>query len=168
MPRPKMEYDARLEDVVRRHVTRLIEALTEVVRKGVAAEARKLARAGGAGGRARPKRILPCIAPGCNNASKGPRFHYLCEEHRHASKKEYEAWRQATRARATQAAKPARPAGRAAAAKTAERPKARRIVTCIAPGCSRPSKGPRFHYLCDEHRGAPKRDYEAWRKGAQG
>jgi hypothetical protein len=34
---------------------------------------------------------------------------------------------------------------------------------CIAPGCNNPSKGPRFRFLCDEHKGAPKSDYEAWR-----
>ena len=42
--------------------------------------------------------------------------------------------------------------------------KRRRILPCIAPGCKNPSKGPRFHYLCEEHMGAPKKDYEAWRE----
>jgi len=49
------------------------------------------------GRRGRPpgarKRLLPCIAPGCGNPSKGPRFHYLCEKHMNAPKKDYEAWR---------------------------------------------------------------------------
>jgi hypothetical protein len=43
----------------------------------------------------------------------------------------------------------------------------RRIVGCIAPGCPNPSKGPRFHYLCEKHKDAPKKDYEAWRKARQ-
>jgi hypothetical protein len=43
----------------------------------------------------------------------------------------------------------------------------RRVVPCIAPGCTNPSKGPRFHYLCEKHKDAPKKDYEAWRKARQ-
>ena len=42
---------------------------------------------------ARKKRRLPCIAPGCSNPSKGPRFQYLCVKHMDAPKKDYEAWR---------------------------------------------------------------------------
>lgn len=39
----------------------------------------------------------------------------------------------------------------------------RRVLPCIAPSCGNPSKGPRFHYLCDKHRDTPKKQYEAWR-----
>lgn len=46
-------------------------------------------------GVAKPKRILPCIAAGCKNLSKGPRFRYLCDEHKKASKKQSDAWRAA-------------------------------------------------------------------------
>lgn len=28
--------------------------------------------------------------------------------------------------------------------------------SCIFPGCNNPSKGPRFSFLCDKHKGAPK------------
>jgi hypothetical protein len=38
------------------------------------------------------------------------------------------------------------------------------VVPCIAPNCGNPSKGPRFHYLCEKHKDAKKADYEAWRK----
>ncbi len=42
-------------------------------------------------------------------------------------------------------------------------PRKKRIRPCIAPSCTNPSKGPRFHYLCAKHMDAPKKDYEAWR-----
>jgi hypothetical protein len=42
--------------------------------------------------------------------------------------------------------------------------KPRGKVTCIAPGCKNPSKGPRFHFLCDEHKKVPKRDWKAWQE----
>ena len=43
-------------------------------------------------GKRRP-RDLSCIAPGCRNKSKGPRFHYLCDKHMETPKKQYEQWR---------------------------------------------------------------------------
>jgi hypothetical protein len=94
--------DARLHAVVSEHVDRLVAALSEEIRRSVADEVgRFLERGGGPAtvarllGKRRKKRILPCIAPGCSNPSKGPRFHYLCGDHRGASKKDYEAWRKA-------------------------------------------------------------------------
>ena len=33
---------------------------------------------------------------------------------------------------------------------------------CICPGCKKLSKGPRFHFLCEIHRNAPKREWSAW------
>lgn len=59
-------------------------------------------------------------------------------------------------ARKTAASKPPRTSAQKAAA----------IKPCIAPGCTSPSKGPRFHYLCDEHKGASPAEYAAWREGA--
>jgi hypothetical protein len=38
------------------------------------------------------------------------------------------------------------------------------IRTCIAPGCRKRSKGPRFRYLCEKHEKAPKKQVEKWRK----
>ncbi|MFH0901736.1 MAG: hypothetical protein V2A73_13995 [Pseudomonadota bacterium] len=50
-------------------------------------------------GRLRTRRSMTCIAPGCKNVSKGPRFHYLCEEHAGVPAKDYQAWQKARRAR---------------------------------------------------------------------
>jgi hypothetical protein len=37
----------------------------------------------------------PCIAPDCKNVSKGPRFHFCCEEHRDAPAKTIKEWKKA-------------------------------------------------------------------------
>jgi hypothetical protein len=103
MPRPRKtsNIEARISDLVSRNVTNLVAEISVEIRRNIADELRSYLTGNGAGrgGRAiaarlgRPKRIRPCIAPGCRNPSKGPRFHYLCEDHRNASKKDYEAWR---------------------------------------------------------------------------
>jgi len=94
---------AGLRDLVARSVNDLVAAINHHFRGNMAAEVRAfIAESGGTvgriGRRGRPagsikKRVLPCIAPGCGNPSKGPRFHYLCEKHLKAPKKDYEAWR---------------------------------------------------------------------------
>jgi len=38
-----------------------------------------------------PKRDMRCRYPGCKNRSKGPRFRFLCDEHRKLPKKKQEA-----------------------------------------------------------------------------
>lgn len=95
----------RVTEIVSRYVDQLVSAVAAEIRRNVADEikayfagangaTRGAARLGFAG-RRRRKRILPCIAPGCRNPSKGPRFHYLCDKHLGASEKDYEAWRKA-------------------------------------------------------------------------
>ena len=97
--------DGRLAEIVARYVGNLVDAVRQEVRRSVADEVRDVLtgnRAAGlsagrsrrAGGNGR-KRVMPCIAPGCGNPSKGPRFHYLCDKHKDAKKSEYEAWRKA-------------------------------------------------------------------------
>jgi hypothetical protein len=99
-------HETRLAEIITRHVDGLVSAVRQEVRKSVADEVRGFltggagaaalaagrGRRGGAGVR---RRVVPCIAPGCTNPSKGPRFHYLCEKHKDAPKKDYEAWRKA-------------------------------------------------------------------------
>jgi hypothetical protein len=108
MARRRRNGDGGLETLIRDHVLKLVEAVRDEVRRSVADEvrgflapgqggaglpraARKAGRNGGA------KRVRPCIAPGCKNTSKGPRFHFLCDEHRTAPKKEWEAWQKQAR-----------------------------------------------------------------------
>jgi hypothetical protein len=93
----------KLQDLVSRTVSDLVAAINRHMRGDMAAEVRAfIASKGSAPGRvgkrgrpvgSRKKRLLPCIAPGCTNPSKGPRFHYLCEKHRDAPKRDYQAWR---------------------------------------------------------------------------
>ena len=96
-------FSALLRGLVARSVNDLVKAINQNVRGDMAAEVRAfIAENGGSArrvergrqpARAARKRIRPCIAPGCQNPSKGPRFHYLCEKHMGAPKKDYEAWR---------------------------------------------------------------------------
>ncbi len=93
--------DARLADIVSRYVSDLVGAVQNEVRRTVAEEVRAFlagsARAGRKPGRRAAaggvRRVVGCIAPGCTNPSKGPRFHYLCDKHKDSPKKDYEAWR---------------------------------------------------------------------------
>lgn len=71
------------------------------------------------------------------------------------------------------AAKPAQKAKKPGAAK----PKAKAKATkggaiagrvCIAKGCRKTSKGPRFHYLCDEHKGSSDKRIKEWQAAAKG
>src|SRR5687767_9180215 len=89
--------DGRLADIVARYTSDLVDAVREEVRRSVADEVSTIltgsaasfagrGRRGAADGR---KRILQCIAPGCANPSKGPRFHYLCDKHKDAKKADY-------------------------------------------------------------------------------
>jgi hypothetical protein len=60
-------------------------------------------------------RPTQCIAKGCRHANKGPRFHFLCVDHRGASMKTIAIWQAEFHAKAKQVAK--------RAAKTAKKPK---------------------------------------------
>lgn len=113
MPKSRNEFDTRLNEIVAEHVSELVSAITKAVRQNMADELRAyLAGSGPPAGRtaraatsrapaAKKRRVVPCIAPSCGSPSKGPRFHYLCDKHKDAPKKEYEAWRKAKRTSAT-------------------------------------------------------------------
>jgi len=42
-------------------------------------------------------RARTCIKPGCDNKSKGPRFHHLCADHRKAPKRQWQVWQKKAR-----------------------------------------------------------------------
>jgi hypothetical protein len=83
----------QLVAMVTAHVQELVELIANAMRRNLAEELSALIVTP-AGGRA-SRRLLPCMAPGCSNPSKGPRFHYLCDEHKGAKKSLIVAWRQA-------------------------------------------------------------------------
>lgn len=98
-----------LAALVATHVDQLVAALERTVRDQIhtalttyfhQALAGKPRARRGRPGRPKARRLLPCIAPKCAKPSKGPRFHYLCEDHRKASRADYTAWRDASRAKA--------------------------------------------------------------------
>lgn len=102
MAKNQQMLDTRIASLVEGHIQDLVFAITRAVRENLAEEIRVYV-AGGDGrmlsptlirvkGKRRP-RDLACIAPGCRNRSKGPRFHYLCDKHVDTPKKQYEAWR---------------------------------------------------------------------------
>ena len=96
-------HETKLAEIISRHVDDLVSAVRKEVRLSVADEVRGFLTGNGAanvlgvraGRRLGRRRVVGCIAPGCPNPSKGPRFHYLCEKHKDAPKKDYEAWRKA-------------------------------------------------------------------------
>ncbi|HUJ25511.1 MAG TPA: hypothetical protein VLW85_05810 [Myxococcales bacterium] len=76
MPR-RNAFDTFVEEIARRVVERVAE----------------LTKGGRGGGRRGPSKLrgrkldMRCRHPGCKNRSKGPRFHFLCEEHLRSAKK---------------------------------------------------------------------------------
>lgn len=92
--------EVELAAVVSNHVHLLVAEITRVVRESVSEDL--IAHLTGSAGPSpmlirvngrRRLRDLSCIAPGCGNKSKGPRFHYLCEAHGDTPKRTYEEWR---------------------------------------------------------------------------
>lgn len=98
-------FDRQIAQLVEGHISELVTALTRAVRDNLADEIRLYVSTSGndrilsptlirVRGKRRP-RDLSCIAPGCKNKSKGPRFKYLCEKHLDTPKRQIEQWRQA-------------------------------------------------------------------------
>jgi hypothetical protein len=85
MPRPSSHpFDALIE--------RFAQALA--ARLGTRLAAPKSAATAGSRGpsKLRGRRLdMRCRYPGCKNKSKGPRFRFMCEEHRRLPKKQQEA-----------------------------------------------------------------------------
>jgi hypothetical protein len=77
---------------------RLGEVMSELEREG---QARMGRRAGGKTGRKRRKLDMRCRVAGCRRMSRGPRFGFICDEHRKKlSKREQAAAREAWNAKA--------------------------------------------------------------------
>lgn len=63
--------------------------------KAVGSKAGRAVAAKRAGKAKGVKRPMGCIAPGCKNKSKGPRFRYLCEKHLKTPLEQVKAWQKA-------------------------------------------------------------------------
>ena len=86
-------------------VDQVVERISAVIQARVremAAQAQRRSAAGGrsAGGRRRRKLDMRCRVPGCRNRSKGPRFGFICDDHRKKlSKKAQQAAREKWKAK---------------------------------------------------------------------
>ena len=109
-----------LTQLVTTHVNNLVEVINAEVRKNLAEELAQVL--GGTSAKlAQPKvkkeRVRkPCIAKGCRNLSKGPRFKFLCDDHKKASKASVEAWKRGEAAPVSAAKTKKKPAAQAAGA----------------------------------------------------
>ena len=97
---------------------------------------------GGAG----KKRSFPCPYPGCKNPGNGPRNRWFCEKHQTLPVREQK------RILAERATK----SGGAALTVRRRGPspmKGRKLdLHCRVEGCKNMSRGPRFGFICDDHR----------------
>ena len=91
----------QLVGLVTAHLQELVDLIASAMRRDLADELSALIVA--PAGRRAPKRLVACMAPGCKNLSKGPRFHYLCDEHKGAKKSQIVSWRQARKLAAKRA-----------------------------------------------------------------
>ena len=117
-----------LVKIIEQSVASMTRALTGAIRDAVKAElrgVRALRGRAGAVGRPKKRNILPCIAEGCDKPSKGPRFRYLCDEHKGAGVRQVEEWRAAKKAAAAKGGTAAPKVARKRKAAKARRRRAR-------------------------------------------
>jgi hypothetical protein len=146
---PKSPPRSNLHDVVSSLADRLAAAfavaveqqVTERLRtmkpgRALAGSARRQAAAGGG-------RICPVA--GCGEPGAGPRNRWFCREH--AAK--LSVTEQKRLLQLAKSAAAALPAGRG---RGKQRPAVSLDMACRVEGCSNRSRGPRFGYICDEHR----------------
>ncbi|MCA1827210.1 MAG: hypothetical protein ABR567_21460 [Myxococcales bacterium] len=105
-----------------------------------------------AGGRPRPsggagkKRSFPCPYPGCRNPGNGPRFRWFCKTHMKLPVREQNRILAERVAKNGGASLTVRKRG-------ASPMKGRKLdLHCRVEGCKNMSRGPRFGFICDEHR----------------
>ena len=68
-------FDALFESLADRLADRLLSSLGPALKAGKAAAGKKSARSG-------KKLDMNCRVAGCKNKSRGPRFGFICDEHR--------------------------------------------------------------------------------------
>jgi hypothetical protein len=109
-----------------------------------------LERAGSSAGRGRGRAAKGgrmCPVPGCGKASAGPRDHFKSLSRGAQDKILASASREAPRERGS-----ARTAGAANGRRKRRGPRGPLDMKCRVEGCKNMSRGPRFGFICDEHR----------------
>ena len=122
-----------------------IEQFASVIAQRAQAMMSKMApRAAGRGG-AGKRRSFPCPFPGCKNPGNGPRNRWFCKKHSALPLREQK------RILAEREAK-----GGAALVVKRRGPSGMRgkklDMSCRVEGCKNQSRGPRFGFICDDHR----------------
>lgn len=104
------------------------------------------ARGGAKPGKASMMGSRLCTFPGCPNPGNGPRNRWFCKQHSKSigvrEQKRILAERDSGQLTAGSSAKVARASG----------PKRKLDMKCRVEGCKNSTRGPRFGYICDEHR----------------
>ena len=85
-----------------------------------------------------------CPYPGCKEAGAGPRNRWFCREHSRSVPVREQKRILLERAKAN--------AGAARLARAASGTGRRLDMRCRVEGCKNVSRGPRYGYICDEHR----------------
>jgi hypothetical protein len=97
---------------------------------------------GGAG----KKRAFPCPYPGCKNPGNGPRNRWFCEKHQTLPVREQKRILAERATKSDGAALTVRRRGPSPM-------KGRKLdLHCRVEGCKNMSRGPRFGFICDDHR----------------
>ena len=92
--------------------------------------------------------VRKCPFPGCRNAGKGPRNRWFCREHAASVPVREQKRILAERAQKGGAALVVKAKSRRASAN-----KGRKLdMHCRVQGCKNDSRGPRFGFICDDHR----------------
>jgi hypothetical protein len=98
--------ESALGGLIDRIADRLAQSLGSRLGSGARGGGRGAARTGGRrGSRAGRKLDMRCRVAGCKNMSRGPRFGFICDDHRKSlSKKDQQAAREAYKAKARKSA----------------------------------------------------------------
>jgi hypothetical protein len=122
----------------------LLDNLIEQFASAIAARAEQMLSRSGTLRLARPVGARMCPYPGCKTPGAGPRNRWFCREHSHSvpvrEQKRILAERAKENAAAARLARAAQGGGR------------HLDMRCRVEGCKNLSRGPRFGYICDEHR----------------
>lgn len=128
----------------------ILEQFIERFADAVAERAGLRAGAGGAAARAAGGTgARMCPFPACGNAGAGPRNRWFCREHSHAVPVREQKRILAERAAAEKSSKSV---ARGAGGRRGPARGRKLDMKCRVEGCKNTSRGPRFGFICDDHR----------------
>lgn len=160
-PKVDMARTSSLQSVLDQFIERFASQLASRLRSKVSGTqpAARSGRPGRPAGKVSGRTGRICPVPGCGKPGAGPRNRWFCSEHA-KSVPRAEQNRLLDKARAQLAASP-----KASSAKASKRgrPGRKLDMRCRVAGCKNMSRGPRFGFICDEHKKLSKADQQAAR-----